>query len=284
MKARYHLQIHCLDDAFRGPAEVEVEFDDEKLSATVLLKKNREAGPGIIDLYIDFKIDIDDISEEEGVLIPPDKIQELQKIGLYVADVLAYQTGLGEIQGNLDVVFKEAFSEFIPENEEEERFIEAKRRRLSKSLTMQYRIYGGNLIRVNDLKNLCRHRDAIACYAEAMRLKHPISVYRELYRIIEYFFARPGMTKKKTNMTKKKTKTKLTGRDKFIERASDHLSRFDQKYDFEFLKELTDLRDRCSHTNKNYITPNDTEGLEELRKKIPELQKIAKILIDNPPY
>ena len=276
MKARYRLLLHCGDDRFQGPEIIELE----EIGVQVTLRKDTEAGPGRLEALVDFPIRIEDIPCDDDTLIPPNKARELKEVGLYLADVLAFQTGWGEVVNDLDGLGEfeamERFVDFIPEDEREERFLAGKKRRVRKSLRMSYRVYGGNLLDIKGFKDLWAHRDALACYAEATRLKHPVAIYREMYRILEYFFARPSAVSRFKG-------TKKKGAKKVLERAACYLQQFDAKYDEDFLEKLKELRDRCSHTARDYITPNDLEGLQALREKIPELKNIARILLCHPP-
>lgn len=256
MKARYHIKVHCGDDGFQGPAEVQI---NETLAA-IRFQKNSQ-GPGMLDIYIDLAINPKDVRCENTVLIPPDKSRELEDIALYITDVLAFQTGRGDLLSQSS----DAFEKFLPENDADRRMIEGKRTMCYDSISLSHQIYGGHLISVDEFKNFYVHRDALSCYAEASRLRYPISKYRELYRVIEYYF----------RVYKEKP---------FIERTSAYLSQFDAKYDKSLMGEIYKLRTMCSHTIKrDSITPNKRAKLDKLQVMIPELEAIAKILLKNPP-
>jgi len=129
MKARYRLLLHCGDDGFQGPETIELEA----LGVQITLQKHKgvEAKPGHLEALIDFPVRIEDIPCDDDTLIPPNKARELKEVGLYLADVLAFQTGWGEVVNDLDELGEfeamERFVDFIPEDEREEHFLAGKK-------------------------------------------------------------------------------------------------------------------------------------------------------------
>jgi len=98
MKARYRLLLHCGDDSFEGPETIELR----ELGVQVRFKKAPEEGPGRLEALVDFSIRMEDIPCEDNTLIPPNKARGLKEVGLYLSDVLAFQTGWGEVVNDMD--------------------------------------------------------------------------------------------------------------------------------------------------------------------------------------
>ena len=94
-------------------------------------------------------------------------------------------------------------------------------------------------------------------------MNNPVGKYREFFRVLEHFFPYDG--------------------SEFDRKVSHHFGKYDNKYTEKYVYDLRQLRHRCTHAKRNYITSNDLVGMEHVRSKLEEIEKMAKLLINNPP-
>ena len=94
-------------------------------------------------------------------------------------------------------------------------------------------------------------------------MNNPVGKYREFFRVLEHFFPYDG--------------------SEFDRKVSHHFGKYDNKYTEKYVYDLRQLRHRCTHAKRNYITSNDLVGMEHVRSKIEEIEKMAKLLINKPP-
>lgn len=187
-----------------------------------------------------------------------EKEVEAHIIANYIANVLHVQTGRCEAT-------RVGSPDYVPETEEDRRELISKRFTRTRSISMNANISGPTNLSQEALMRYINEKDALSMYVDAGKMSNPTGRYREYFRVIEHFFPYEGK--------------------KFDTTVHNYLSRFDPRYTEDFVHELKDLRNRCSHAkrHRDYITSNDVKGMKELRDKMTDLIRIAKWLLDNPP-
>ncbi len=202
-----------------------------------------------------------ELPRKEGKLYLPSFPEETAKayeVASFFANLLHYQTGKG--------VLLEAPNEpqaYLPETDEETDFCE---KRIANSRLLhswKARTKGAYDFSLTTLERYSKVEDALTIYADARRLTESISKFREFYRVLEHFFPKNG--------------------EDFDKAVSQYLVKFSPKFTEDTIRALRELRNKCSHAKRDFITSADWEGLNQIRIEVNNLQEIAGLLLENPP-
>jgi len=194
----------------------------------------------------------------EGTIQSLDKSKDAEAhiIANYIVNVLQEETGKCGIRKMPDT------PEYVPETPEEKAELEGKTFTVTKSYSISALLRRPFDFAEETLSKYLKQIDALAIYSDAKRMNNPVGKYREFFRVLEHFFPYEG--------------------DEFDRKVSKHFEKYDSKYTQKYVYDLKQLRNRCSHAKKNYITSNDLTGLEQVKSRLEEIQKMAKLLISNP--
>jgi len=186
-----------------------------------------------------------------------EKEAEAHSIANYIANILYEQTGKCK--------FGVGIPKYVPETEEERRELEGKTFTVSRNFTIDTMLRGFANLSQPALSKYFRQKDALAMYVDAKKMNNPTGKYREFFRVLEHYFPYEG--------------------PRFDREAHNYLVRFDLKYTEGFIRQLRLLRNRCSHAKRvrDYTTSNDLGGMKEVQEKTRDVERIAKLLLDNPP-
>ena len=195
----------------------------------------------------------------EGTVQPLDKSKDAKAhiIANYIVNVLQEETGKCDFRKLPET------PEYVPEISQEEAELKGKKFTFSRSLSADAFIRGRFDFSENTLNKYIKQMDAFAIYSDAKRISNPVGKYREFFRVLEHFFP--------------------FEREEFDRKVSSHFIKYDNKYIGKYVNDLRQLRNRCSHAKKNYIISSDLAGMEQVKSKLHEIQKMAKLLIENPP-
>ena len=188
----------------------------------------------------------------------PEETAKAFEVASFFVNLLHYQTGKGAL-----IKWPNGPQDYIPETREEAEFRE-------KLLIANFNIplawsiaKGAHDLSQATLQRYSRVRDALNIYTDALRLADPISKFRELYRVLERFFPYEGR--------------------RFDTTASQYLAHSLPNFTRRRIKILRRLRNKCSHAKAEVITSGDWKGLNQVRAALEDLQKIARVLLENPP-
>jgi hypothetical protein len=194
----------------------------------------------------------------EGKVEPLDKTND-QKAHItanYVVNILQEMTGKCDIRKMPDT------PECVPETEEDKKELEAKTFTRTMTKNSNAFICGRCDFSEGTLNKYIKHVDAFAIYSDAKRMNNPVGKYREFFRVFECFFRFEEATSGKKKFSKYFTKSRYTKKD---------------------IRDIIGLRNQCSHAAEDYITSNDLAGIEKIRKKMQDIEKMAKLLLESPP-
>lgn len=110
---------------------------------------------------------------------------------------------------------------------------------------------------------------AIAHFSNGCREQISTIKFEQFYKVIESLFE----------------KGNRENADDFDKRVSDHLMPFDPQFTQDSLQVLRRVRNRCVHPNANlgHLSPDDIAAMREVNEYLKNIEKVAKILINNPP-
>lgn len=254
LKYPYKLDTWARDDRYNsqnsltqtiGNCEVELVFDDNH-NAT-----------GVNIFFPNVRIMLNERGTVDASL---DKEKELEAHSFvnYIANMLYVQTGKGD--------FTEVGTpDYVPETEDDRRELEGMTFTRSVSFGVDAILRGSADLSQQALSRHMNQKDALAMYVDAKKMTNPTGKYREFFREIEHYFPYEG--------------------PRFDREAHNYLAMFDSEYTEDFIRQLRLLRNRCSHAKRNrgYITSNDLKGTKKVQEKTRDVERIARLLLDNPP-
>jgi hypothetical protein len=178
------------------------------------------------------------------------------EVATFFVSLFHYQTGRGFLQE-----WPNYPSDYLPESDEEanwrKTFLQCDARMPICALAGK----GSYDVSASTLTRYFEVRDALGFYVDALKLTDPVSKYRELYRVLERSF--PFATKE------------------MAAALFTHLQSTGHICSPERIRTLQDLRNKCSHARSDFVAANDWKGLREIREALPELQEIARLLIER---
>jgi len=190
----------------------------------------------------------------------PEKRIVAYKIFAYIANRILIQTSKDcfdplEILNGREVVF--------PETEQEKLIWNTKRKHIITLMDTSLSISGyANLL---DYKNKYIYADAYSNFADGIRAKNLITKYESFYKVVEKYFDNTGRA--------------------FDQEVSNYISRFDSSFTADYIHTLRILRNRCVHPGhrNGHISSDNVELIKELVREIQNLNKLARLLLENPP-
>jgi hypothetical protein len=194
-----------------------------------------------------------------GTIQPLDKSNDAEAhiIANYIVNVLQEETG------KCDIIKTPDTPEYVSETPEEKTLLEGKVFTRTRSIFANAIISGSINFSEKILNKYIKQIDAFAIYSDAKRMTNPVGKFREFFRVLEHFFPYEG--------------------EEFDRKASKYFGKYDSKFTEKFVYRLRQLRNRCTHAKKNYITSNDIEGMDQVKTKLKDIHTMAKLLINNPP-
>ena len=109
---------------------------------------------------------------------------------------------------------------------------------------------------------------AIAHFANSWRTSNPFIKFEQFYKVIESIYA----------------KGKNEKAEEFDQRVSEYISKFDSNYKPVVLKKLRQIRNRCVHpSSRRHLSPEDLIATRSIRNSLREMERLARLSIDNPP-
>lgn len=191
-----------------------------------------------------------------------ESLRRAYSIAAYIADVLQDQLHFCELIEESISPFK-----YIPETEADNQLLNCSTIRKQASWTFVWRT-GDISIDLQALERYWNHRELLHIKAHGLRLKDPISAYRELYRVLD--FAIKHLPKVHVKLTEKAKKSNIKKEDLVLAK---HTGRKPEEF-----RDFRILRDRCSHAFQDFITYGKLEDLEAIQKALPKLKEIVDIL------
>lgn len=215
--------------------------------------------------FIEIPIEIDVPLQDKKFMLEPyadkESFQRAYSIAAYVADVLQEQLQFCEL-------LKESITplNYIAETEDDRQLLNNSLIKRQISATFAWRT-GNVSIDFQALNRYWNHRELLSIKAHGLRLldKDPISAYRELYRIFDL-----ALRELRGHKSKESRKPEISRKDRFLAK---HTGRNPEEF-----RDLRDLRNRCSHAFKNFITYGKLEDLEKIKEAMPKLKEIVEIL------
>lgn len=199
---------------------------------------------------------------DDGVLrLPADFSEHTAKafeVAGFLVSLFHYQTGRGFLQE-----WPNHPSDYLPESDEEAAW---RKTFLQRGWRMPISTLAGKGpydVSPSTLAKYLMVRDPLALYVDGLKLTDPVAKYRELYRVLERSF-------------------RLNAKEMALA-LFEHLQSVGHVCSLERIRTLQDLRNKCSHAKSNFIAANDWKGLREIQEALPELQKIARLLLERPP-
>lgn len=254
LKYSYKLDTWARDDRYNsqnsltqiiGNCEVELIFD------------NNHNVTGVNIFFPDVRIMLNERGTVDASL-DKEKEVEAHSFANYIANMLYVETGKCDFT-------KVGTPDYVPETEEDRRGLEGMTFTRSVSISLRASLRGSADLSQQALSRYMNQKDALAMYVDAKKMSNPTGKYREFFRVIEHYFPYEG--------------------PRFDRETHNYLVRSDSKYTEGFIKQLRLLRNRCSHAKRvrDYITSNDLNGMKEVQEKTRDVERIAKLLLDNPP-
>ena len=109
--------------------------------------------------------------------------------------------------------------------------------------------------------------------ARGLRSRDPLERYEGFFKALEYF----ASTRKGDDPST----------DRFDRQLSAVTTTVDAKFDQAKIKEYRELRNRIVHTRTTHplghIGPNDIEDIQVVRTELPEMERLVRALLKNPP-
>jgi len=199
-------------------------------------------------------------NEEGNLYLPsfPEETARAYEAASFLVDLLHYQTGKGVL-----LEWPNGPDDYLPETPEDRDFREKLVIANAKIPHSSGMLRGPYDLSPPTVRRYFQVRTALSIYTDAARLSDPISKFREFYRILERFFG--------------------SGDKRFDSRVAEYLGRFRSDVTKDQITAWRDLRNKCSHANRNFTTSGDWKGLNEIRASLIDLQETARLLVENPP-
>jgi hypothetical protein len=181
-------------------------------------------------------------------------------LAAYTADILQNQASYCELLEVTPIAY-------IPETDKDKKLLENSLIKQEREAAFVSRVGDINIDSIQrSFQRYWQHREFLHIKSHAMRLKDPISKYRELYRTLEY--AQKHLPKVKLQKADKKAR---------FNKSDLVLAKHTGLKPEEF-KNLRLLRDQCSHAAENFITHGDLEEIKKIEEAMPMLKKAVDIL------
>lgn len=194
----------------------------------------------------------------------PELYKQAFKIALYVANRILIQTCVDAID---PVMVLNGSPQVFPETPEEEKEFKNSLKQVSKGLTIEWKSMGKFL--PSCYSSGFEHLAAFAIFADALRTASPFQRFKQFYEVVEYFFS----------PTKKKEKESQT------ESISEHAFKYDKRFTVDKIKELKEIRNRCTHPSHNlgHLHAGELILVREVKDNLKEMQDLAELLLNHPP-
>ncbi len=112
------------------------------------------------------------------------------------------------------------------------------------------------------------HANALANFADGLRVTNPILKYEQFYKVLEHSFSERN----------------IVGNNALDKAVATYVTTFDSQFDECAVRRLRNVRNRCVHPRQaNHINPQNFSAVEELRSTLPAMEGLARILIEHPP-
>lgn len=228
------------------PVEIDIPVEDKEIIKTELPKAAPDGRRFVLNPYAD-----------------KNSLQKAYELAAYAADILQNQASYCELLGVTP-------DTYVPETDEDKQLIENSLIRRKTELAFAYQVGDIDIDSIKQsFQSYWQHREFLHIKSHAMRLKDPISKYRELYRTLEY--AEKHLPKVKVELQEADKKAGLKKSDLVLAKHTGL-----KPEDF---KELRLLRNQCSHAFENFITHGDSEGIKKIEEEgLLNLKKAVGIL------
>lgn len=156
--------------------------------------------------------------------------------------------------------------ELIPQSPDEEEMIKLSKITAHSSFDGKFKILGK--FDPEQYATNFKRSVPVAYFSEALRANNPFQKFECFFKVIESLFQK-----------KKNEKAKS-----FDLRISEYSTQFDKQFTTNVIRNLRQLRNRCVHPDNNsHLSPEDLESFYLIRIELKTLQKLARLLLDNPP-
>jgi|GEM_PF-3403845 len=284
MKLRFSATLRAaywpeLEKLSQDHKEVKEVLDDSNICVTFKFSeiynsmKKREKKKAFIEIPIEidvprikvYKKKLDTPVKDKKFMLDPyadkESFQRAYSIAAYVADVLQEQLTFCEL-------LEESITpiNYIPETKDDKQLLNKSLIKRQRPARFVWRT-GNVSIDFQALNRYWNHQELLSIKAHGLRLldKDPISAYRELYRIFDL-----ALRELRGHKSKESRKPEISRKDRFLAK---HTGRNPEEF-----RDLRDLRNRCSHAFKNFITYGKLEDLEKIRGAMTKLKEIVEIL------
>ena len=193
----------------------------------------------------------------------PELDDQLFRIITYISNSIYIQTTIDALEPHNSQNYS---PELLPESPQEEEELATQKKRITVSLTIINNIEGD--FRIKELTLKWPYTKPVAHYANALRTASLLQKYEQFYKVIEYFFGNKR------------------GQD-FDKAVSKHASQHDITYDEARIGAFRKLRVQLVHPNPLgklvHLSPEDLEAFRKVEAYLKPIQKLARLLLDNPP-
>jgi hypothetical protein len=216
--------------------------------------------------FLKLPVEVDIPIKDEQIIkekLSQDAPKGAYMLAAYAADILQNQASYCELLEVTPIAY-------IPETDKDKKLLEnslIEQRLIERKAAFAFRVGDIDIDSIQrSFQRYWQHREFLHIKSHAMRLKDPISKYRELYRTLEY--AQKHLPKVKLQKADKKARF-----NKFDLVLAKHTGLKPEEF-----KNLRLLRDQCSHAAENFITHVDLEGIKKIEEALPRLEKVVNIL------
>lgn len=122
---------------------------------------------------------------------------------------------------------------------------------------------------------------AIYCYFESMKRDDPVDMYRELFRIVEYFSGvKPRGVRNRQHILEHLNKTLWIPSSARV--VADNVQSLSCLSDSNLTERLISVRDECSHLRPNYgLVPAEPGGVSRVNEVLGVVREIVKYTLEN---
>lgn len=180
----------------------------------------------------------------------------------YISNSIYTQTTIDA----LDPHNKQNYSaELFPETPQEQEELETRKKSVERCLAYSWNIEG--YFQIKEFKSKLPHTTPVAHYANALRTVSLLQKYEQFYKVIECFFGdKRG--------------------DEFDRAVSKHVLQHDKMYAKAKIKAFRELRVQLVHpklSNELHLSSENPEAFRKVEAHLLSIQRLAKLLLDNPP-
>lgn len=201
-------------------------------------------------------------TQEGSIVSAPEELQEQAYcVANYLANRLYVQTSFDAIDPEQILLGSPVVS---PENPDEEQMFKTTPRRIWTSIKLGWAIRGsfdpGAYVTGFD------HSAAYVYFADAQRVSSIFQKFELLYKVVEYFFQEDG--------------------PKLDKSVSVYVMPYNSTFTADAIKNLRILRNRCVHprAHRGHVNSQNISHINEVRAKLPQMLRLASLLLDHPTF